>query len=78
MAEWLLTFQDEKTGSMFDDYEATAAFCGVLAQSADSFGKYDAVVSKQFMEASKKAWKWLEKQSKQAKECPSAQFYAAV
>lgn len=78
MAEWLLTFQDEKTGSMFDDYEATAAFCGVLAQSADSFGKYDAVVSKQFMEASKKAWKWLEKQSKQAKECPSAQFYAAT
>lgn len=77
-AEWLVTFQDAKTGSMFEDYEATAAFCGILAQSADAFGKYDANVSKDFMAASKKAWRWLEKQTQGAKEYPSAQFYAAA
>lgn len=77
-AEWLMTFQDKSTGSMFADYEATAAFCGVLAQSADTFGKYDAKVSKQFMAASQKAWKWLEKQTEQARSYPSAQFYAAA
>ncbi len=77
-AEWLMTFQDTKTGSLFEDYEATAAFCGILAQSADAFGKYDANVSKQFTAASKKAWKWMEKQTQEAKEHPSAQFYAAA
>ena len=53
-----MTFQD-KNGSMFEDYEATAAFCGVLAQSADAFGQYDANVSKEYRAASQKAWKWM-------------------
>lgn len=77
MAEWLMTFQD-KNGSMFEDYEATAAFCGVLAQSADAFGKYDANVSKEYRAASQKAWKWMERQTQGAKENPSAHFYAAT
>lgn len=77
-AQWLMTMQDASTGSMLEDYEATAAFCGILAQSAEAFGKYDANVSKEFMAASKKAWKWLEKQTKDAGRHPSAQFYAAA
>lgn len=77
-AEWLVTLQDVKTGSMFEDYEATAAFCGILAQSADAFGKYDANVSKEFIAASKKAWRWLEKQTEMAEKYPSAQFYASA
>ena len=77
LAEWLMSFQDEATGSMFEDYEATAAFCGVLTQSAAAFGKYDANVAKDFTAAAKKAWIWMEKNPEKAKEYPSAQFYAA-
>lgn len=77
LAEWLMSFQDEATGSMFEDYEATAAFCGVLTQSAATFGKYDANVAKDFTAAAKKAWIWMEKNPERAKEYPSAQFYAA-
>lgn len=78
LAEWLISFQDETTGSMFEDYEATAAFCGVLIQSADTFGKYDANVSKQFTAAAKKAWTWMEKNPEMAMEYATAQFYAAT
>lgn len=78
LAEWLISFQDEATGSMFENYMATAAFCGVLTQSADAFGKYDVNVSKQFTAAAKKAWTWMEKNPEMAKEYPSAQFYAAT
>lgn len=78
MAEWLMSFQEESTGSMFGDYEATAAFCGILAQSADVFGKYDAKVAKKYRAASAKAWKWLESQPQKAREYPSAEFYAAA
>lgn len=78
LAEWLMSFQDETTGSMFEDYEATAAFCGVLTQSAAAFGKYDANVSKEFTAAAKKAWIWMEKNPDMAEEYSSAQFYAAT
>lgn len=78
LAEWLMSFQDEATGSMFEDYEATAAFCGVLTQSAAAFGKYDANVAKDFTAAAKKAWIWMEKNPDMAKVYPSAQFYAAA
>lgn len=77
LAEWLMSFQDETTGSMFEDYEATAAFCGVLTQSAAAFGKYDADVAKNFTAAAKSAWIWMEKNPDMAREYPSAQFYAA-
>lgn len=76
LAEWLMNFQDETTGSMFEDYEATAAFCGILTQSAATFGKYDKDVSKNFTAAARKAWKWMEKNSDMAKIYPAAQFYA--
>lgn len=78
LAEWLMSFQDETTGSMFEDYEATAAFCGVLTQSAAAFGKYDANVAKNFTAAAKKAWIWMENNLEMAKVNPSAQFYAAT
>lgn len=78
LAEWLMGFQDETTGSMFEDYEATAAFCGVLTQSAAAFGKYDANVSKEFTASAKKAWIWMEKNPEMAKDYASAQFYAAT
>ncbi len=78
LAEWLMSFQDEATGSMFEDYEATAAFCGVLTQSADTFGKYDANVSKEFTSAAKRAWLWMEKNPDMEKEYASAQYYAAA
>lgn len=78
LAEWLMSFQDETTGSMLEDYEATAAFCGVLTQSAAAFGKYDANVSKEFTAAAKKAWVWMEKNPDMAEEYSSAQFYAAT
>ncbi len=78
LAEWLMSFQDETTGSMFEDYKATAAFCGVLTQSAATFGKYDANVAKNFTAAAKKAWMWMENNPDMAKVNPSAQFYAAA
>lgn len=78
LAEWLMSFQDKKNGSMFGDYEATAAFCGVLTQSAATFGKYDADVAKDFTAAAKNAWRWMEKNVDMAREYPSAQFYASA
>lgn len=78
LAEWLMSFQDETNGSMFDDYEATAAFCGVLTQTSEAFGKYDADVAKDFTAATKSAWRWMEKNAHMANEYPSAQFYACA
>ena len=78
LAEWLMSFQDEANGSMFGDYEATAAFCGVLTQSAAAFGKYDTDVAKNFTSAAKRAWRWMEKNPDMAREYPSAQFYASA
>lgn len=78
LADWLMSFQDAESGSMLADYEATAAYCGVLAQSAAAFGKYDANVAKDFHAAAKNAWKWMEKNPDLAAKYPSAEFYAAA
>lgn len=78
LAEWLMSFQDKANGSMLGDYEATAAFCGVLTQSAATFGKYDADVAKNFTAAAKSAWLWMEKNADMAREYLSAQFYASA
>ena len=75
-ASWLMAHQDAD-GSLFGDYEATAAFCGIMVMSRDMFGRYEASVSKAYQEASKKAWEWLEKQNCDTNVRKSARFYAA-
>lgn len=78
LADWLATQQDEKTGSIFEDYNATAAFCGIMSMCNDVFGKYDTNVAKKYTLAAKSAWKWISKQPVKTKEQEHARFYAAV
>ena len=76
-ADWMLSMQDEQSGSIYEDYEATAVFCGIMAMYHSVFGKYDEKAAKAYLEASDKSWKWLEKQSADSK-IEGAEFYAAV
>lgn len=79
IAEWLENCQDSKTGSLYEDYAATAAFCGIMAMCADNFGKYDAVISKEYMAAALKAWKWMERcDTETLQKYENARFYAAA
>ncbi len=75
-ASWLMAHQDAD-GSLYGDYEATAAFCGIMVMSRDMFGRYEASVSKEYKEASDKAWKWLEQQECDTDARKSARFYVA-
>lgn len=77
MAKWLIS-QQESDGSMYGDYEATAAFCGIMVMSRDSFGKYDARVDREYMQAAESAWNWLEAQGCDTDVRKSARFYAAA
>lgn len=74
----LLLAQQGEDGSLYGDYEATAAFCGIMMMSRDTFGKYEESVAKEYREASYRAWEWLECQEcdTDAKGC--ARFYAAA
>lgn len=56
---WLMTCQNE-SGSICDDYEATAVYCGALTMCMDSFGKYDAVMEKECKKSIQSAWNWME------------------
>lgn len=76
-ASWLMA-QQEADGSLYSDYEATAAFCGIMVMSRDTFGKYEESISKKYKEASDKAWEWLEKQECDTDVRKSARFYAAA
>lgn len=76
MAEWMLTCQSED-GSLYADYEATAAFCGIMTMCADNFGKYDSSIAQNYKTAASKAWKWMEKQP-QEQVVKDALFYAAA
>lgn len=76
-ASWLMA-QQGADGSLYNDYEATAAFCGILVMSRDMFGRYEASVSKEYKEASDKAWRWLEKQECDTEAKKNARFYAAA
>ena len=58
-ASWMME-QQSADGSLYGDYEATAAFCGVMVMSRDVFGKYEASVSEEHKAAYDKAWRWLE------------------
>ena len=77
MAKWLMS-QQQEDGSLYGDYEATAAFCGIMAMSRDNFGKYEASVRKEYHQASIKAWRWLEQQKCDTDVTKSARFYAAA
>jgi hypothetical protein len=81
MSDDLVSLQ-EKDGSLLEDYESTAAFCGIISMCANEFGKYEDSMDKTYKEAADKAWKWLEKQqlendSEDIKQYNAAQFYAA-
>lgn len=76
ISEWLLSCQSQTDGSIENDYQATAAFCGVMAMCADDFGKYDIAVYKKYMSASKKAWNWLK--TNESLRDSESYFYAAA
>ena len=77
MSKWLMS-QQQDDGSLYGDYRATAAFCGIMAMSRDHFGKYEASVGKEYMQAARKAWKWLEQQKYDTDVTKSARFYATA
>lgn len=77
MAKWLMSHQQDD-GSLYGDYEATAAFCGIMAMSYGNFGIYEESVGKEYQQASLKAWKWLEQQKNDTNVTKMAQFYAAA
>ncbi len=77
MAQWLLTKQDAD-GSLYGDYEATAAFCGAMAMGRDTFGKYEETVAREFQDAAQRAWQWLYDSACDSDAKEAARFYAAV
>ncbi len=77
MIDWLME-QQGSDGSLYGDYEATAAFCGITAMSREFFGSNETIVSKELLDAAKQAWSWLREQSCESKEYKAARFYAAV
>ncbi|MDE5696226.1 MAG: glycoside hydrolase family 9 protein [Lachnospiraceae bacterium] len=77
MGKWLSSRQKEN-GSLYDDYEATAAFCGIMAMSRDMFGRYEANVGREYQNAADVAWAWLEQHPCETDSERSAQFYAAA
>lgn len=76
-ADWMLSVQDADTGSIYEDYEATAVFCGIMAMYHNVFGKYDEKAAKAYLDASRKSWNWMEKQKNASKQ-ENARFYAAA
>ena len=77
MAQWLLSKQEEN-GSLYDDYEATAAFCGAITMSLDTFGIYQSSVAQEYSDAAKRAWDWLNGQKCDTDVRKMARFYAAA
>lgn len=77
MGKWLRSRQQDD-GSLYGDYEATAAFCGIMAMSRDMFGRYEANVGRDYQQAADAAWAWLAQQSCETPRQQSARFYAAA
>ncbi|MDE7478535.1 MAG: glycoside hydrolase family 9 protein [Lachnospiraceae bacterium] len=73
-----LISRQQSDGSLYDDYDATAAFCGIMAMSGDLFGRYEASVGREYQQAALSAWSWLERHSCKTDREKSAQFYAAA
>lgn len=76
MADWLMSCQAEN-GAIYDDYEATAAYCGIMSMCADNFGKYAEDMLKSYENAARKAWEWMGNQPEGDKK-EDATFYAAA
>lgn len=77
MGKWLSSRQ-KSDGSMYDNYEATAAFCGIMAMSRDMFGRYEENVAREYQQASDAAWGWLTQQPCETESEKAARFYAAA
>lgn len=77
MGKWLSSRQ-KNDGSLYDNYEATAAFCGIMAMSRDMFGRYEANVGREYQSAADAAWGWLEQHPCETDSERNAQFYAAA
>jgi hypothetical protein len=77
MADILIAKQG-KNGSISDDYEQTAAFCGIMAMCCAEFGKYDEKMESTYKEAALNAWEWLKTQKCTTNEAKSQRFYAAA
>ncbi len=76
MADWLIQRQEDD-GSLYGDYEATAAFCGIISMTSSRFGKYDTGVDSKYKAAVSKSWSWLQSKSCDTEKKKSARFYAA-
>lgn len=77
MGKWLSSKQNND-GSLYGNYEATAAYCGIMAMSWDMFGRYEASVGREYQNAAWAAWEWLEQQPCETDSEKSARFYAAA
>jgi hypothetical protein len=76
MSDELISMQGEN-GSMLDDYEATAAFCGIISMCSNEFGKYEADMDKNYKDSAINAWKWLSNINCETDAQKVARFYAA-
>ena len=76
-AKWMIS-QQQNNGSLYGDYEATAAFCGIMAMSRDMFGKYESSVDQEYRQAAAQAWNWLESRECNTDAEKGARFYAAA
>ncbi len=77
MGKWLSSRQ-KSDGSLYDNYEATAAYCGIMAMSWDMFGRYEANVAREYQQAADAAWEWIEQHSCETDSERNAKFYAAA
>jgi hypothetical protein len=77
MSDALLSMQSED-GSILDDYEATAAFCGIISMCGNEFGKYEETMEGTCKESANAAWKWLEGKPCDTEVKEEARFYAAA
>lgn len=77
MGKWLHSRQQDN-GSVYEDYEATSAFCGVMAMCCDMFGRYEANVGREYQNAAQAAWEWLAGQPCTDEQAQCARFYAAA
>lgn len=77
MGKWLSSRQ-KSDGSMYGSYEATAAFCGIMAMSRDMFGRYEENVAREYQQAADAAWEWLAQQPCETESEKAARFYAAA
>jgi hypothetical protein len=83
VVEELLNMSDEmismqgRNGSILDDYESTAAFCGIISMCSNEFGKYEADMDKTYKDAAMNAWEWLSANKCETDGEKAARFYAA-